>query len=73
MIQVVFEVHTGAARFRVSARAQSIQRAMSIAGARYPNAEVRLALPVEPESFFIGAAPDRAESVGRQMPESVAG
>ncbi len=71
MIQVVFEVHAGAARFRVSARARSIRRAMSIAGARYPSAEVKLALPVEPETFFVEAAPDRAEPAGLRVPEPV--
>ena len=73
MIQVQLEVRSGATRFRVSARAASIQRAVSVAGARYPGGEVRLVLPVEPETFFAGAGHDEAESVGVQMPESVAG
>ncbi len=68
MIQVQLEVRTGATRFRVSARAASIQRAVSVAGARYPGGEVRLVLPVEPETFVA-----EAESVGVQMPESAAG
>ncbi len=73
MIQVSLEVRTGAARFRVMARAQSIQRALSVAGNRYPGGEVRLVLPVEPESFFVDDAFGGAESVGVQIPESVAG
>ena len=72
MIQVLLEVRTGATRFRVSARAQSIQRAVSIAGARYPSGEVRLVLPVEPEMFFVKDDLRKAESVGVQMTESVA-
>ena len=73
MIQVQLEVRSGATRFRVSARAASIQRAVSVAGARYPGGEVRLVLPVEPEAYFAEAGPAEAESVGIQMPESVAG
>ena len=42
MVQVRLEVRTGTARFRVSVRAQSAQRAMSLAGARYPGGEVRV-------------------------------
>jgi len=72
MIQVVLEIRTGAARFRVSARAASIQRAVSIAGARYPGGEVRLILPVEPETFFASRASGEAEFVGGCIPESIA-
>ncbi len=73
MIQVQLEVRTGATRFRVSARAASIQRAASVAGARYPGGEVRLVLPVEPETFLAEADLGEAESAGVQMPESAAG
>ena len=73
MIQVLLEVRTGATRFRVSARARSIRRAVSIAGARYPSSEVRLVLPVEPETFFVEDASRQAESIGVHMPESLAG
>lgn len=73
MVQVKLEVRAGATRFRVSARASDIQRAVSIAGARYPGGDVRLVLPVEPETFFVEAAPGEKESVGVQMTESMAG
>ena len=73
MIQVQLEVRSGATRFRVSARAASIQRAVSVAGARYPGGEVRLVRPVEPEMLFAGVVPNEAESVIAQMPQSVAG
>ena len=72
MVKVQFEVRTGAARFRVSVRARSIRRAVGLAGARYPGGEVRLVLPVEPETFFAGVS-DGAEFLGVEMPESVAG
>lgn len=55
MVQVRLEVRTGTARFRVSVRAQSIQRAVSLTGARYPGArEVRVIKP--PEPVFAGIA-----------------
>jgi hypothetical protein len=73
MIQVQLEFRSGATRFWVSARAASIQRAVSVARARYPGSKVRLVSPVEPETSFDGAASGEAESVGVQMPESVAG
>ncbi len=73
MIQVQFEVRSGATRFRASARAASVQRAKSVAGARYPGGEVRLVLPVEPEVFLAKAALGEAEAVGVQMPESAVG
>jgi hypothetical protein len=73
MIQVQLDVRSGATRFRVSARAASIDRAVAIAGARYPGGEVRLVLPVEPETFFAGAGYGEAESMGVQVPESAAG
>jgi hypothetical protein len=64
MIQVQLEVRAGATRFRVSARAASIQRAVSVAGTRYPGGEVRLVLPVEPVAFFARTGPGAADSIG---------
>ncbi len=68
MVQVKLEVRTGAARFRVSARASSVQRAVSLAGARYPGGEVRLISPAEPVFAAGGAA-----FVGAGAPGSSAG
>jgi hypothetical protein len=48
MVQVRLEVRTGTARFRVSVRAQSAQRAVSLAGTRYPGGEVRVLHPAGP-------------------------
>lgn len=71
MIQVVLEICTGAASFRVTARARSIWRAVRVAGARYPNGEVRLVLPVEPETFFVGGVPNEVDLT--RVPERLAG
>ncbi len=73
MIQVVVEVRTGTASFRVSARARSIRRAFDLVRDRYPGAEARLVLPVEPELFFAGDDFDGAELVTLQTPERAAG
>ncbi len=48
MVQLRLEVRTGTARFRVSVRAQSAQRAVSLAGSRYPGGEVRVLRPAGP-------------------------
>lgn len=69
MVQVQLEVRAGAARFRVSARARSIRRAVGLAGDRYPGGEVKLILPVEPETFF---DPREGDHLGVEMPEKVA-
>ena len=72
MIQVQFEVRSGATRFRVSARAVSMQRALSVAGARYPGGEVQLVTPVDPETSFAEAASGEAALVEVQWRRSKA-
>lgn len=53
MVQVSLEVRSGTARFRVGVRAQSIRKALSVVGGRYPHGEVRVVFPIEPEGFFV--------------------
>lgn len=62
MVQVKLEVRTGTARFRVSVRAQSAQRAVSLTGARYPGAEVRMLRRAAPVLAGIAAATRTAGS-----------
>ena len=70
LIQVVIEVRSGAASFRVSVRAQSIQQAISLVRDSYPGAEAGLVLPVEPESFFFsGDDCDDVQQGTLQRPE----
>jgi hypothetical protein len=69
LIEVVIEVRSGAASFRVSVRAQSIRRAISLVRGTYSGAEASLVLPVEPESFFSGYGFDGAEQETLQRPE----
>ena len=63
MVQVRLEVRTGTARFRVSVRARSTQRAVSLTGARYPGGEVRMIRPAEPLFAGVAAATASAGSL----------
>ena len=69
LIQVVIEVRSGAATFRVSVRARSIRRAIGLVRSSYPGAEAGLVLPVEPESFFLEDDSDAAEQETFRTPE----
>jgi hypothetical protein len=62
MVQVRVEVRTGTARFRVSVRAQSARRAVSLAGARYPGGEVRVLRPRG--AIHAGVVATRTEGAG---------
>jgi hypothetical protein len=54
MVKVSVEVRSGTSRFRVGVQVESIRKALSVVGGRYPRGEVRLEFPVEPEGFFAG-------------------
>jgi len=47
------EVHSETARFAVAVQAKSIQRALSIAAARYLGSVARVKFPIDPEGFFL--------------------
>jgi hypothetical protein len=53
MVRVSIEVRNGTARFRVGVTAQSVRRALSAVGKRYPGSNVELSFPIEPEKFFV--------------------
>ena len=53
MVKVSIEVRSGAARFRVGVRAESIERAVSFVEKRFPGRNVKVSFPIEPESFFV--------------------
>ena len=61
MIQVQVEVESGAGRFLVSARAASIERALSLIGAGRPGITARVVFPREPGTF---SASDAAHEEG---------
>lgn len=73
MIRVAVEVCTGAARFRAAVWAESIERALSLARARYPGGEARVIFPIEPEAFFADGAAPTSELISLEMPQEAAG
>lgn len=72
MVEVSIEVSSGAARFHVSVRAESIQRANNLVATRYPGRVCRLKLPIDSERFFISDAAVRAKVVGLERPNVIA-
>ena len=52
MVKVSIEVRSGATRFRVGVRAESIERAVSLTEKRFPGRNVKVSFPIEPEGFF---------------------
>jgi hypothetical protein len=53
MVKVSIEVRDGTARFTVAVKAKSIQQAMSMVTAQYPNSVARVRFPIDPEGFFV--------------------
>jgi hypothetical protein len=72
MVKVSIEVRSGAARFDVGVQAESIQRAMSFVRELYPEANVRVRFPIDPESFFVNDRRARTRIVGLELPARVA-
>lgn len=54
MIRVCMEVHEAATPRKVEVQASSISRAVSITKGRYPDSDVRVVFPIDPEGFFAG-------------------
>jgi hypothetical protein len=71
MVKVSVEVRNGATHFRVGVRAKSIRRALGVVRASYPNDEVRVMFPIEPDGFFVNGSA-RAEMVELEDPEQIA-
>ncbi len=53
MVRISVEVSSGAARFRVSVRAQSIERALKIVQSQNPGKDCKVRFPIEAEPFFV--------------------
>ena len=73
MIRVSIEICNGAARIRAAVWAKSIERALSLVRARYPDDEVRVIFPIEPEAFFVDGVISTSEVVRLEALEEVAG
>lgn len=70
MVRVLVEVDSGAARFCLAVRAESIGQALGIAEALYPDADARVVFPIESEGFFVE---DPAATLGQVGPEMAQG
>ena len=70
MIKVSVELRSGTARFRVEVQAESIQRALSLVGARFPGRTYRVKFPIESEGFFVEGPATRAALV--EQPQALA-
>jgi hypothetical protein len=66
------QVRSGTARFRVSVQAESIRKALGIVTARYPQGEVGVHFPIEPEGFFVDDPPTLAGMLGTERPKPLA-
>ena len=53
MVRISVDVRSGTARSRVGVQAQSIRKALSMVGGRYPHGMVEVAFPIEPNEFFV--------------------
>jgi len=56
MVRVSIEVRNGAARFDVMVSAESVQRAVSLVGGRYPGRDVRVKVPISGRDIQARAA-----------------
>jgi hypothetical protein len=66
MVKVSLEVGSGTSRFRVGVQARSIRYALRMVEGRYPQAEVRVLFPIEPEGFFVGEPSAPTTVVGHE-------
>jgi hypothetical protein len=69
MVKISTEVRYGAARLEVAVQAWSLQQAMSFVRGRYPNADVRVRFPIDPEGFFVKDPAARAGLIEGEQPE----
>lgn len=53
MIRIHIEVRSEGSCFRATVCAISIERALALANAHYPEGDIRVMFPIEPESFFV--------------------
>ncbi len=72
MVRVSIEVRNGAARFCVVVRAESIRRAVGLVARRYPDHDVGVKFPIDPEGFFVGVRTTRAGIAEFERPEKTA-
>jgi hypothetical protein len=72
MVKVSIEKRSGASRFSVAVQAESIERALSLVAARYPDWDCRVKFPIDPEGFFVKDPAARPEIVDFDQPDLIA-
>ncbi len=72
MVKVSVEVRSGPTRFSVAVRAESIRRALDLAGQRYVGADVGVRLPIESEGYFVEDAAASIAILGFEQPDAIA-
>jgi hypothetical protein len=60
VVKVSVEVRSGAGRFEVAVRAESIRRAVEIVENRYLGTNVGVKFPIDPENLFVEDPATRA-------------
>jgi hypothetical protein len=69
MVRISVEVSSGAARFRVSVLARSIERAMEIVRGQNPGKDCKMKFPIDPERVLVTDPVARAGLIESQPPE----
>jgi hypothetical protein len=64
VVRISVEVNSGAARFRVSVQAQSIERALEILERQNPGKDCTVSFPIDAEAFFEGDSATKVGAVG---------
>ena len=64
MIRISIEVRSGAARFKVSVQAESIERALEMARRYNSGKDSKMVFPIDPEGFFVEDDPGRGGMFG---------
>jgi hypothetical protein len=72
MVRVPVEVRSGVDDFVIAVQAESIRKAVSLVEARYPDGEVGVRFPIDPEYFFVEDLTARAGIVGFGQTEEIA-
>ena len=72
MVRVSIEVRSGAARFDVAVRAESIEQAVNLVKERYSKGSVKVRFPLKPESFFVKDPTARRGIVDLKLPAKAA-
>jgi hypothetical protein len=62
VVRISVEVNSGAARFKVSVQAESIERALEIVERQNPGKDCKVRFPIDAEPFFVEE--DSAAKVG---------